>query len=286
MSSIRRSSARRFGLLIVACLAGSGSVFAEGYILGLGLAGDSEDGVAISAFADFGLLENTWLSATLGKTETEALVGGFSSKFADVGIDQYFNPMGVRLSGAYWGDADILDSNDVRASLYYRNEIASISVDYERRNFDFVVRANAMRDARSAEFEADGWGLTNRVHVGDRITLRLSGMQYDYSRDIRIQPEIDILRFLSASRLSLVNSLVDYRINAGVEYRFGLRSVDLSVGGWKTAVDQSHVSSYTIGFLTPMTDRTDIEFRLSFDDSESFGNSTVLTVYLYYFGGS
>ena len=52
------------------------------------------------------------------------------------------------------------------------------------------------------------------------------------------------------------------------------------------AVDQSHVSYYTIGFLTPMTDRTDIEFRPSFDDSESFGNSTVLTVYLYYFGGS
>jgi hypothetical protein len=35
-----------------------------------------------------------------------------------------------------------------------------------------------------------------------------------------------------------------------------------------------------------MTDRTDIEFRLSFDDSESFGNTTALTVYLYYFGGS
>ena len=61
---------------------------------------------------------------------------------------------------------------------------------------------------------------------------------------------------------------------------------DLSAGTWKTAVDQSKVDSYTVGFLTPMTDRTDIEFRLSFDDSENFGKTTALTVYLYYFGGS
>jgi hypothetical protein len=83
-----------------------------------------------------------------------------------------------------------------------------------------------------------------------------------------------------------MNSLIDYRVNAGMEYRFGLRSIDVSAGSWKTAVDQSKVDSYTIGFLTPMTDRTDIEFRLSFDDSENFGNTTALTVYLYYFGGS
>jgi hypothetical protein len=111
-------------------------------------------------------------------------------------------------------------------------------------------------------------------------------MHYGYSRNIRIQPEIDILRFLSASRLSLINSLIDYRINAGLEFRFGLRSVDVSIGNWQTAVDQSKVDSYTIGFLTPMSDRTDIEIRLSFDDSENFGNTTSLTVFLYYFGGS
>ena len=56
----------------------------------------------------------------------------------------------------------------------------------------------------------------------------------------------------------VINSLLDHRITAGVEFRFGLRSVDLSVGRWKTAVDQSRVDSYAIGFLTPMTDRTDI----------------------------
>ena len=277
---------RRLCCSVLVCLACNGSAFAAGYILGIGAAADSEDGRALTAFGDFGIRENTWLFATVGTTETEAMVGGFSTTFADVGIDHYFNPVGIRISGAYWGDSKILDSDDVRASFYYRNDIASFSADYERRNFDFIFESILLQDTRKTEFHADGWGMTNRIQFGDRTTFRLSGMHYNYSRNIRIQPEIDVLRFLSASRLSLINSLIDYRINAGVEFRFGLRSVDLSVGSWKTAVDQSKVDSYTIGFLTPMTDRTDIEFRLSFDDSESFGNTTALTVYLYYFGGS
>lgn len=268
------------------CLCFGGTAVAEGYILGVGAALDSEDGRAISIFGDFGIRENTWLSATIGSTETEALVGGFSTTFYDVGIDHYFDPVGIRISGAYWGDSDILDSDDVRASFYYRDEIVSLSADYERRNFDFIFGTELLDVRRKAEFHADGWGMTNRFQLGDRFTFRLSGMHYGYSRNIRIQRDIDVLRFLSASRLSLMNSLIDYRVNTGVEYRFGLRSVDVSVGTWKTAVDQSKVDSFTIGFLTPMTDRTDIEFRLSFDDSESFGNTTALTVYLYYFGGS
>lgn len=277
---------RRLCCSVLLCLACNGSVIAGGYILGIGAAADSENGRAVTAFGDFSIRENTWLSATIGSTETDAQVGRFSTTFADVGIDHYFNPVGIRLSGAYWGDSSILDSEDVRASLYYRDDTASFSADYERRNFDFIFGSILLRDRRKVEFHADGWGMTNRIQLTDRITFRLSGMHYGYSRNIRIQPEIDSLRFLSASRLSLINSLIDYRINAGLEFRFGLRSLDVSVGSWQTAVDQSKVDSYTIGFLTPMTDRTDIEFRLSLDDSENFGNTTALTIYLYYFGGS
>lgn len=262
------------------------SAVADGYMLGVGAALDTEDAVALTAFGDFGIRDNTWVSGTVGTTKTEALVGGFETSFYDLGIDHYFDPVGVRLSGAYWGDADLLDSDDVRASFYYRDDIASFSADYERRNFDFVFGSVLLGDRRKVEFHADGWGMTNRIDFGDRITFRMSGMHYEYSRRIRIEPNIDVLRFLSASRLSLINSLIDYRLNAGLEFAFGLKSVDLSAGTWKTAVDQSKVDYYSIGFLTPMTDRTDIEFRLSFDDSENFGTTTAFTIYAYYYGGS
>ena len=56
--------------------------------------------------------------------------------------------------------------------------------------------------------------------------------------------------------------------------------------GGQTAVDGGRVESYSVGFLTPMTDRTDVEMRLSVDYSENFGQTTAISVYFYYFGGS
>lgn len=276
------------GILVVpvACVALVGGAHAEGYILGIGAARDTEDATAMTAFGDFGVGENTWLSAMVGTTQTEAQIGGFETSSYDIAIDHYFDPVGIRLSAAYWGDSHLLDSDDLRVSFYYRDEIASISADYERRDFDFVFGSVLLGDRRKVEFQADGWGMTSRFRIGDRFSFSLSGMHFDYSRRIRIDPDINVLRFLSASRLSLMNSLLDYRTNAGVEMAFGLRSVDLSVGTWKTAVDQSKVDSYSIGFLTPVSDRSDLEIRVSFDDSENFGKTTALTVYLYYFGGS
>ncbi len=281
MSFIKRISG-----LTLACLVFNGDAAAAGYVLGIGAAADTEDAFAATVFGDIEIGEDTWISATYSSTETDVLVGGFQTDFYEIGIDHYFNALGLRLSAGAWGDPDLLDSTDIRASLYYRDDIASFSADYERRNFDFVFETLFTRERREIGFHADGWGMTNRVQFSDRLTFRLSGMHYEYSRRIRVDPNIDVLRFLSASRLSLINSLIDYRIDTGVEYRFGLRSVDVSAGTWKTAVDQSKVDSYSIGFLTPMTDRTDIEFRLSFDDSENFGSTTAVTVYLYYFGGS
>ena len=279
------SDHRRAICWLFAFLACSGAR-ADGYILGVGAARDTEEALALTAFGDFGVTENTWLSATVASTDTQALLGGFETTSYEVGVDHYFEPVGIRLSGGYWGDPNLLDSQDVRASFYYRDEIASFSADYERREFDFVFGPFPILDRRKIQFHADGWGMTDRIHFGDRFTFRLSGMHYEYSRRIRIDPDINILRFLSASRLSLMNSLLDYRVDAGLELAFGLRSVDVSAGNWKTAIDGSKVVSYSIGFVTPMTDRTDVEMRLSFDDSDTFGRTTALTFYLYYFGGS
>jgi hypothetical protein len=277
---------RQIASLVLLCLVCEGSAIAADYVLGIGGAADTEDAMALTAFGDFGIREETWLSASVGTTETNGLIDEFQTISYDVGIDHFFDPVGIRVSGGYWGDSDLLDSADVRASFYFRDDIASLSLDYERRNFDFIFEIPLLDFRREVEFHADGWGMTNRFRFGDNVTLRLSGMHYEYSRRIRIDPNIDALRFLSASRLSLINSLIDYRVNAGIEYKFGLRAVDVTAGTWKTAVDQSKVDSYAIGFLTPLTDRTDIEFRASFDNSENFGRTTALTVYLYYFGGS
>ncbi len=263
----------------------SGPVSADGYVLGFGAEGDSADGRAFSAFGDFGLADNTWLSVTATTAETQGIIRDNDTRLIRASVDRFFDPVGVRIGSSYWGNADILDSRDVNVAVYTRGEAGLLSLEYEKRRFEFDLQSDLLRGS-TVEFSADGWGLSSRLALGENVNLYLSGMAYDYSRNLRVQPDIDLLAFISTSRLSMVNNLVDDRINGGVEFRFGLRSLDLTAGQWQTAVDGSKIDSYSIGFLTPIGDRFDAEFRLSLDESETFGRTTAFSFFLYYFGGA
>ncbi len=258
---------------------------ADGYVIGIGAEGDSADGLAISAFGDFGIGENTWFSVTANTARTEGIVRSNDTLYADVGIDHWFSPIGIRFGASYWGNADILDSRDLRTSIYLRGGSGSVSLEYEKRNFEFDLQSDLLR-GRTVDFRADGWGFNSRLALGDRLSFLLGGMSYDYSRNIRVQPDIDVLAFVSSSRLSMINNLIDNRIDAGLELRFGLKSIDVTAGRWKTAVDGSKVDSYSVGYLTPVSDRVDMEFRIALDESDSFGRTTAFSIYLYYFGGT
>lgn len=258
---------------------------AEGYVLGIGADADTADGRSITAFGDFGIGKQTWLSLMASGAETQGIIRDNETAYVDAGLDHFFEPVGFRIGAVYWGNADILDSRDIRASLYVRGDAGSLSVNFEKRNFEFDLQSDLLR-GNTVTFSADGWGLNSRLALGDKASFYLGGMQYDYSRNLRIQPDISVLAFLSSSRLSMINSLIDERFNAGLEFEFGLRSIDVTAARWQTAVDGGTVDSYSIGFLTPLSDRTDAEFRVAFDDSETFGRTTAFSVYLYYFGGS
>ena len=111
--------------------------------------------------------------------------------------------------------------------------------------------------------------LTGGVHTLDEETRRHKGTH------------IDLL-----GRVSMINSLIDYHYSAGVEFEFGLRSLDFSLGQWQTAIDGSEIDSYSVGFLTPVADRLDMEIRYSRDESERYDGTNAVALYLYYFGGS
>lgn len=239
----------------------------------------------MAAFGDFSLGERTWLSLAATRAETTGIIMDNETRLFDIGLDYFFDPVGIRIGGSYWGNPDILDSRDLRTSLYFRGAPGSIAVEYERRNFEFDLQSDLLR-GRTVEFTADGWGMTGRLSIGERVNLFAGGMAYDYSRNLRIQPDIDVLAFISRSRLSMINNLIDHRFNAGVEFRFGLQSIDVSAGRWQAAIDGTDVDSFSLGFLTPISDRFDAEFRFSHDDSEIFGETQALSVYFYYFGGS
>jgi len=266
-------------------LSANGAAMADGYVIGIGAEGDSSDGRAISAFGDFGVGENTWFSLMANSARTEGFIRTNDTLYADAGIDHWFEPFGIRVGASYWGNPDILDSRDVRAAFYLRGEPGSISLDYENRKFEFDLQSDALR-GRTAKFSADGWGVNARLALGERVSFLLAGMTYDYSRNLRVQPDIDALAFLSRSRLSMINSLIDDRLRIGLEFEFGLKTLDVAASRWQTAIDGGTVDSYSVGYLTPVSDRIDAEFRIAFDDSETFGNTTAFSIHLYYFGGS
>lgn len=257
-----------------------------GVILGMSGEADTSSGRLISGFIDYGFTEDTRVSAVLARTITGGPVGGLDTLYADMSAEHSFGPIGLAVSGAYWGDKDLLDSKDLRGSIFFRGDSASLSVDYERRAFDFVFASILEQDLiRTVEFTADGLGAAGSVKLGKRNRLFASGMSYDYSRNIRLQTSIDNLRFLSSSRLSLMNSLIDYRLSAGVDFQLEHnRAIDITLSRWQTAIDGGTVDSISFGFVAPSGIATDTELRIFFDKSENYGSTLALSVSFYYFG--
>ena len=265
----------------------SGPSWAAGeFVVGVGGEADSLDGVAAALFGDVAVGDETWLAASAAYTSVDLDVRDtLTTWYADIGLDHSFGPAGVRIGAAYWGDSDVLDSLDARLAAYVRSERAYLSFNYEFRDFELDLPALDILPRRELGFDANGFGLSGRVSLSDNVGAHFGGITYDYSVDLRIDDNRPIVDFISVSRLSLVNSLVDYRANVGMGVDIGSRHLEFDIAQWRGAVTGSKTNSYTVRFLTPLGHRSDIEFGLGYDDSESFGEATILSVYLYFYGG-
>jgi len=254
-----------------------------GFIIGIGAEGDSADSRAYSLSLDAGLGERTWITGTVASSETDRDLFDLRTRFLHLGFDHFLDPVGFRIGAGTWGKDGFLESDDLRGSIYMAGGAGSLSLDLERRELELTIDSALLEQPRVVPFTANGIGLSARLALGDRTSVHVGGISYEYSRDIALQPRIDLLRSFTLSRLSLMNSLVDYRVSGGIEWELGDRRVDLLFARWQTAIDQGRVDSMGIGFLTPVGSRMDIELRLAQDRSEEFGSATVLSVFVYLF---
>ena len=110
-------------------------------------------------------------------------------------------------------------------------------------------------------------------------------MKYDYDVPLRLDASDRLVSILSISRLSLLSSLIDWRVSAGIAKDIGTTQLSFDVARWRGSIDGSDNRSATIGVTTPLSERTDIEVRLGFDSSDLYGDVTVLTVLFYFYGG-
>jgi hypothetical protein len=270
----------------VALLLLAGNCSAAGdYVIAGGLQGDTADGLAVALLGDLAVGEETWLSAGLARSSVELPIRDeLETWYADVGLDHFFDPAGVRLGLAYWGDNSVLDSTDARASVYFRGASASLSFDYEFRDLELELPETVFARRRQVNFDANGFGLGARLDLSEDVDIRFKGMSYDYSVNLRLDPNRDFVNLISVTRLSLLNSLVDYRASASLGIDFGLKRLELEVAQWEGAVAGSRTNSYSVRFLAPVGKRNDIEFELGYDDSENYGEVTVFSVFLYFYG--
>lgn len=254
-------------------------------MFGGGIEQDSADGQGIGVLGSIGVADETWVSFGAAKSAVD--LGDnrdLETAYADIGLDHFFDPIGVNVGVAYWGDSDVLESIDYRASGYFRNESLLLSLDYEYRDFDLTIPRTDFFPGRDVVFDADGLGLTARLQLNDDISLRLRGIKYDYSIDFRPADSVNAARLLSVSRLSLINSLVDHRAGLSLSINQGRNNWNLDVSTWESIFTESRTMSYTVRFLMPSSVETDIEFGLGYDDSELYGDVTFVSVYLFFYG--
>lgn len=274
------------GYRLIPLLLLSNAAFAvDGFMIGTGAEGDSDGGLSLAVVGGIGLTEDTWLSAALAQSEVELISGReLETEYADIELDHFFGPVGVRLGAAYWGDPDVLTSNDWRASGYFRNDAVTLSFDYEYRDFEFIIPSTDFTMSRRVLFDADGFGVSARFQTSESTNLRLRGIKYDYSVPFRPVENVDAARLLSVTRLSLINSLVDHRASVSLGIEAGKALWDIDLMTWEGAISGSRTRSLTVRYLFPLSKRADMELGLGYDDSELYGDVTFFSLYLFFYG--
>lgn len=271
-------------LLAILVLATSTTAAAE-YMVGGGVEGDSADGLSVSVLGGLGVSQQTWISAAIARNSAELGTGrDIDNLYVDAELDHFFDPVGIRIGAAYWGDSDVLESRDARAALYWRGDKASVAANVERRNFDLTTPGTDFSPGRRISFSADGIGATLKFDLGESADLRLSGMSYDYSLPFRPIEDDDVIELISVSRLSLINSLIDHRASIALGLDRGERRWELEAATSEGAIARVRRKSYTLRYLMPMTNRADIEFGLGYDESEIFDEVTYFSVHLFFYG--
>lgn len=281
-------SSRSLAATLLALLTLSTSALADkgDFVLAAGVSLDDADGKAISVLGDFAVAKSTWLSASIGRSAVDLpRFQEIETWYGDLGIDSFWDPAGARLSVAYWGDSELLDSVDVRGSVYTRGAKGMFAVDLEYRDFELELPPVDVFPLTKVPFDAYGLGLSGRLKLSSRVDLRLRGISYEYSIDLRSQNATRLINLLSISRLSLLSSLIDWQVSAGIAIDFGFKSWQFDVAKWRGAIDGGDNFSVTVSYLTPFTKRTDLEIGLGYDDSDLYGQVAVLNLFVYFYGG-
>lgn len=267
-----------------------------------------EDGTyAVNAGLDHAFSEATWLRVTAGLADGAIGPVSLSTYRAGIGLDHWFDPAGVAVDVEYWGDSDTIETLTYKGELYFRGEHARFGVNAAFRDIDLtyqvpVLARNLVDDGQS--FTATGVGASYR-YSWEAASLYASATGWHYDEPIgtvvtnvnlsrvplllrpavqqRLATVVSSVRFLSASSLTLANSLLSQSASVGFDYRFGEKSLNVELAHDRGEVDDLDVNTLSAGWLFPAGAAGDIELRVGVSDADTFGTTVFggISLFLY-----
>ncbi len=255
----------------------------------LALQGDNEDARAVQAGLSYALSAASWVSLDAGVTRQATPPGEATlrSRALGLGLDHNFGRMGLQLSADYWGDPGELVRTGIRGSVYHRGEFARLDLLGIYRDYELTARIpddeGNLLDERELGMHSTGLGFGARFY-GDSWFGGLRGAWFDFSRDPKVFRSRTAFRVLSLSALTLANSFLDYRAEASLGFEWGLRSLEFELSAGRSAVDDARVRTVTLYYVTPLSERLDLEVSLGRNDSEGLDNAVFAGLALSWFG--
>jgi len=287
------------GLALVACLVpgvagaqtgtpGTAAGADDGvrWVVGLSAQADDDSNDSLLTTFDLALGGATWLSFSGGRSRADG--PGVVADVLQAGVDHRFGLVGLSLFLDRWGDPGDLESASAAASIYFQGERFRLGIEREDRDIDIYYTLPPIfdrPDVLTAGLSSDGAGLSVRVALAERWQLYGSWMDYDYSRDLALLPRIASLNLLSASALTLANGFLAESASAGIEWTWGDRLLNVSVGNDESAIDGSRFRSLDAAFLFPVGPRMDLEINLGRLDADIVSSELYGGVLLLIYGG-
>jgi hypothetical protein len=278
---------------------------------------DDEDGHRFDLGATWAPTLATSVNAYAGSADTATDLNNFSSRMASLGVDHWFEPLGVSLDLRWWGDADFFESRELVGTLYYKEEGWRFGLRGEMRESDFdpvrfdveiPIRNLIVPVSGSAECALDNYGYGATVsHTGRIWSVLLAGTQYEYSSpectitDLVVPPQAgtpgrsrELNRRITSAALArgaeLMGSaltreygFLDYSLWGSAALRSGLNTFGLDYFHDREEF-QGFVADTLIGSITfPVSDRFDLELRLGATESDLSGRVAFAGVTLFAF---
>jgi hypothetical protein len=264
-------------MLVASCAAAQSSSPAGGAAWVFGFAGqvDEDSNDSLLATFNWGVKPRTWLSLTAGRSTSPADRADVSADTLVAGIDHRFDKVGMRFEIERWGDPDALETEDLRAGVYFDQGRFRIGAAFETRDIEvpFTITGLLGRTfSRTAELSADGVEIDARVRPTERWQLYFRAITYDYENNLTLLPRIDRLNFLSTSTLTLANSFIDDLRMLGVEREIGRTLLNVSFTRDESAIDGAEYETYDASLLFPAGRRVDLEVNLGTGRSDVFGS--------------